>query len=148
MIEIGWLMQVSKALKKLHHLQFLIDWLPPLAINWPPLLPSQIDTFQTKAGLHPIQLLSQLEITCLNRIHCDLADTTFVLRIRWIWLESQMHAKLWNLASILIFVRRHISWVIWFWYLELWRYQQSFLIMHPNCNPLLGTSLLLFLNLD
>ena len=47
MIEIGWLVQVSKALKKLHHLQFLIDWLASPPCNQLTAPPSQIDTFQT-----------------------------------------------------------------------------------------------------
>ena len=47
---VGRLMQVSKELKKLHHLQFLIDWLPSPPsppCNELTAPPSQIDTFQT-----------------------------------------------------------------------------------------------------
>ena len=94
-----WLVgaSVKGVVKKLHHLQFLIEWLPraplPPCNQLTALLHKSI-LFKPHQSLllHPIQPLCQLEITCLNRIHCDLASTTFVLRIRWIWLERQAHA--------------------------------------------------------
>ena len=104
-----WLFDASvKGVEKVEKLAipYWLTTAPPSAgaINWLPLLHKSILFKPPRPNLHPIQLLCQLEITCLNQIECNLAPPKLLS-----WQSTVDMHVFGNSVWIRICGRRHLS---------------------------------------